>query len=319
MSPREAEALIAAGDLDIVDVREPHEWARGHLPGARLVPLDQLRADPDAAKLGTKVLFVCASGGRSLTAAKLADARGVADVISLDGGTSGWLAEGLPISQAVHSEVPEPAAPPAQAKASAEPAAPAGAAAEEGDAELDAVVGRNVKDLRTARGLTLDLLAGLSGVGRQALGQIEIGRTVPSVGTLWKIARAFDVPFSALLARPSPRTTTVFRSTTAKRLVSADGRFSSRALYAAGDGGKVELYELFLAGHAREDAEAHAPGTRENLVVTAGRLQLDVGAETFELAKGDAIAFTADVPHAYINPGSEECWMNLVMTYAGAT
>ena len=310
MGPREAEALIEAGDIDIVDVREPSEWARGHIPGARLVPLAQLRADPDAAKLGSKVIFVCASGGRSLTAAKLADARGIADVISLDGGTSGWLVVGLPIV------VPEPAAP--VAKASDEPAATE-AAAEEGDPELDAVVGQNVKDLRTARGLTLDLLAGMSGVGRQALGQIEIGRTVPSVATLWKIARAFDVPFSALLARPAPRATTLFRQATAKRLVSPDGRFSSRALYAPGDGGKVELYELFLAAHAREDAEAHAPGTRENLVVTAGRLQLDVGAESFELVKGDAIAFTADVPHAYINPGNEECWMNLVMTYQGAT
>lgn len=310
MGPREAEALIKAGDIDIVDVREPSEWARGHLPGARLVPLAQLRADPDAAKLGAKVLFVCASGGRSLTAAKLADARGVADVISLDGGTSGWMAEGMPVL------LPAPAAP---AKASGATPAPDEVAAEEGDPELDAVVGQNVKDLRTARGLTLDLLAGMSGVGRQALGQIEIGRTVPSVGTLWKIARAFDVPFSALLARPAPRATTVFRHATAKRLVSPDGRFSSRALYAPGDGGKVELYELFLAAHAREDAEAHAPGTRENLVVTAGRLQLDVGAETFELVKGDAIAFTADVAHAYINPGNEECWMNLVMTYQGAT
>jgi rhodanese-related sulfurtransferase/transcriptional regulator with XRE-family HTH domain len=311
MGPREAEASMKAGDLDIVDVREPNEWATGHVPGARLVPLGQLRADPDAAKLGAKVLFVCASGGRSLTAAKLADARGIAEVISLDGGTSGWRAEGLPIV------VPEPAPAPTPAKPSAEPAANAQATAEEGDPELDAIVGQNVKELRTARGLTLDLLAGMSGVGRQALGQIEIGRTVPSVATLWKIARAFEVPFSALLARPSPRTTTLFRVATAKRLVSPDGRFSSRALYAPGDGGKVELYELFLAGHAREDAEAHAPGTRENLVVTAGRLRLDVGTETFELAKGDAIAFTADAPHAYINPGSEECWMNLVMTYQG--
>jgi len=78
----------------------------------------------------------------------------------------------------------------------------------------------------------------------------------------------------------------------------------------------VELYELFLAAHGREDAEAHAPGTRENLVVTAGRLVLDIGEETFELAKGDAIEFVADVPHSYVNPGSEDCWMNLVMTYA---
>jgi transcriptional regulator with XRE-family HTH domain len=188
----------------------------------------------------------------------------------------------------------------------------------ESDPELDAVVGANLRDLRVERGLTLDQLAGLSGVGRQTLGQVELGRTMPTVATLWKIAKAFDVPFAALLARPAGRTTRVLRLARAKRLVSADGRFSSRALFPFGEQGRVEFYELWLAGHGREDAEAHAPGTRENLVVTGGRLRLDIGDETFELAKGDAIEFVADVPHSYVNPGSEECWMNLVMTYRPA-
>ncbi len=314
IGPRDAQALVASasgGDpdaaVDVVDVRELREWATGHLPGARLLPLDTLRRDVAGAALGRRVLFVCASGGRSLTAAKLADALGVAEVYSLDGGTSGWAAEGLPLVRPEPLPLPSAAAPAAPAP---EP---------EADAELDAVVGANVKALRTQRGLTLDLLAGLSGVGRQTLGQIEIGRTVPSVATLWRIARAFDVPFSALLARPNPRTTTILRASRAKRLVSADGRFSSRALFPASERGRVELYELWLAGYGREDAEAHAPGTRENLVVTAGRLVLDIGDETFELGKGDAIEFVADVAHSYVNATSDDCWMNLVMTYASPT
>ena len=51
--------------------------------------------------------------------------------------------------------------------------------------------------------------------------------------------------------------------------------------------------------------------------MNSGRLVLEIGKERSELGKGDAIAFTADVPHAYVNPASEECWMNLVMTYRG--
>ncbi len=309
LGPREAEALIAAGDVDVVDVREPHEWAAGHIPGARLLPLGDLRANPGGAGLGKKVLFVCASGGRSLAAAKIADAQAVPEVHSLDGGTAGWLREGLPI---VHP-APETTGPRGMPLAASE-AAPESA----GDAELDAVVGANVRELRAQRGLSLDVLAGLSGVGRQTLGQIELGRTVPTVATIWKIARAFDVPFSAFLARPVDRQTRVLHRAKARRLVSADGRFSSRALFLPGDQGKVEFYELWLASHGREDAAPHAPGTREHLMVTAGRLVLDVGAETFELGRGDAIVFTADVSHSYVNPAAEECWMNLVMTYATA-
>jgi rhodanese-related sulfurtransferase/transcriptional regulator with XRE-family HTH domain len=291
---REAKGLIDAGDLDVVDVREPHEWATGHVPGARLVPLGRLREDPDAARLGARVLFVCERGGRSLRAAEVAEARGVPEILSLDGGTLAWREAGLPV------DVPE--------------AAPAD------DAQLpqlDALVGQNVKALRTSRGLTLDVLAGLSGVGRQTLGQIELGHTVPSLGTLWKIANAFEVPFSALLARPVSTATRVFRAASARRIVDADGRFSSRALFAPEDGATFELYELWLAAHAREDAEAHAPGTRENLIVTSGRLVLEIGSERHELAKGDAIAFAADTPHAYVNLAGEECWMTLAMTYRG--
>jgi rhodanese-related sulfurtransferase/transcriptional regulator with XRE-family HTH domain len=294
ISPREAQELIAAGGVDVVDVREPHEWATGHVPGARLVPLGQLRADPESARLGAKVLFVCERGGRSLHAAQLAETRGIADVHSLDGGTLGWRASGLPIAN------PE--------------AAPA---AEDAVPELDALVGANLKELRTKRGYTLDVLAGLSGVGRQTLGQIELGRTVPSLGTLWKITSALEAPFSSLLARPGSGERVVFRSANAKRIVSTDGRFSSRALFVPDAGSTFEFYELWLAGHGREDAEPHARGTRENLVVTAGRLVLEIGKERFELAKGDAIAFTADAPHSYVNPSSDECWMSLVMTYAG--
>ncbi len=294
IAARDAQELVARGGIDVVDVREPHEWATGHVPGARLVPLGQLRADPDGAHLGPRVLFVCERGGRSLQAAELAAARGVAEIYSLDEGTAGWRASGLPIEQ------------------------PAAAPAEDGAApELDAVVGSNVKELRTQRGYTLDVLAGLSGVGRQTLGQIELGRTVPSLGTLWKIARAFEVPFAALLARPGTTETRIFRQASAKRIQGADGRFSTRALFAPDDKHPFEFYELWLAGHGREDAEPHAPGTRENLVVNAGRLLLEIGKERYELSKGDAIEFTADVAHAYVNPASEECWANLVMTYPG--
>lgn len=288
VAPRDAQELIAKGDIDVVDVREPHEWMTGHVPGARLVPLGQLTT----ATIGKRVLFICERGGRSVRASERSTAE---EVYNLEGGTFAWRAAGLPI------EVPTAESAPA-------------AAAEE-TTELDAIVGANLKRLREERGWNLDVLAGMTGVGRQTLGQIELGRTVPSLGTLWKIANAMGLPFSSLLARPTDATTRIFRRSTAKKIEDADGRFSSRALFSPDDKGSFEFYELFLAARAREDAEAHAPGTRENLLVTQGRLVLELGAESFELSKGDAIAFTADVKHAYVNPSNEECWMSLVMTY----
>ena len=95
----EAAALIAGSRVQVIDVRDYDEFDAGHLPEARAVPLDILRADTDAELHGTTagVLFVCARGSRSLSAAKMAERLGYENVFSLDGGTSAWAAAGLPI------------------------------------------------------------------------------------------------------------------------------------------------------------------------------------------------------------------------------
>jgi rhodanese-related sulfurtransferase len=97
VTPRQAEELISRGDVEIIDVREPHEWTKGHIAGARHVPLGQLRAAPKAALVHDGLLFVCAAGVRSETAARLAASLGFTRVFNLATGTRGWIAAGLPL------------------------------------------------------------------------------------------------------------------------------------------------------------------------------------------------------------------------------
>lgn len=148
------------------------------------------------------------------------------------------------------------------------------------------------------------------------LGQVELGQSTPTINVLWKISRALDVPFSALVTASSSRSATVLRAEGAKRLTSADGNFTSRALSPFGGPRNVEFYELRLAAHSVERAEAHAPGTTENLVVSRGTVELQLGKSRHELKEGDSIVFDADVAHAYQNLGDDEALMYLVMTYA---
>jgi len=183
-------------------------------------------------------------------------------------------------------------------------------------ADLAPVVGKNLRRLRTERGLSLERLAQASGVSRAMLGQVELGQSAPTINVLWKIARAVDVPFSALITSSQATGARVLRAESAKRLTSSDGSFSSRALFPYDEPRRVEFYELKLTPKGVEKAEAHAPGTTENLVVAKGQVVIEAGGQKHELGPGDAILFEADAPHVYRNPGSVETVLYLVMTYA---
>ncbi len=97
ISSAEAQRLLSKGDVDLVDVREPAEWAGGHLPGARHVPLMTLLRAPSAHLSRDRVVFVCGHGVRSVTACAIAERAGLREVYSLDGGIAGWAAEGRPM------------------------------------------------------------------------------------------------------------------------------------------------------------------------------------------------------------------------------
>jgi transcriptional regulator with XRE-family HTH domain len=211
-----------------------------------------------------------------------------------------------------------PAEPPVEAGAeSAEPAAEAPGGAGEAGTDPTPDVGASLRRVRASRGMSLDALARASGVSRAMLSQIELGRSVPTIKVLWRIARALDMPFSALLADSRPKgAIAILRADRARRLTSADGRFSSRALFPTDRPRRVEFYELRLAPKGSEDAEAHAPGTIENLVVQRGGVEISVGGESHQLGAGDAIQFPADSPHRYRNTGNVEAVMYLVMSYA---
>ena len=88
-----AERLAQGDEIDVIDVREPFEWEIGHIPGARLVPLDRIAAEIPRLDKRRETILYCKVGARSLYAAQqLADA-GIAEVSNLAGGILRWIDE----------------------------------------------------------------------------------------------------------------------------------------------------------------------------------------------------------------------------------
>ena len=81
----------------IIDVREPQEFADGHIPNALSVPQSELAISLADVPKDSDVLVVCAGGNRSLRSAGFLKAVGYTRVTNLDGGTNGWREAGNPI------------------------------------------------------------------------------------------------------------------------------------------------------------------------------------------------------------------------------
>ncbi len=80
----------------LVDVREPGEYAEAHVPGAVLVPMGQLPGRLHELDRATPVHVICASGGRSSAMGDVLAAAGF-DVVNVAGGTQGWISSGRPV------------------------------------------------------------------------------------------------------------------------------------------------------------------------------------------------------------------------------
>ncbi len=83
--------LLQSGDVRLLDVRTPAETAHGIIPGAALIPVDQLEDRWKEIPKDRKQLIVyCAGGGRSAAACEFLSHQGYESVLNLEGGFSSW-------------------------------------------------------------------------------------------------------------------------------------------------------------------------------------------------------------------------------------
>jgi adenylyltransferase/sulfurtransferase len=93
LSARQLKTSLNDPTLVLVDVREPHEFQAGHLPDALNIPVAQLAHRLHELPPSRTLVFLCRSGGRSLTACAIASRSGVSSIAHLEGGLLAWASE----------------------------------------------------------------------------------------------------------------------------------------------------------------------------------------------------------------------------------
>jgi adenylyltransferase/sulfurtransferase len=99
IQPDEARAMIDSGQVTVVDVREPWEYEKDHIAGAKLIPLARIISGPGNHITEDHVVFVCEVGQRSGVAAEVAASLGFENLYNLEGGMTAWRQRGYPVEK----------------------------------------------------------------------------------------------------------------------------------------------------------------------------------------------------------------------------
>lgn len=173
-------------------------------------------------------------------------------------------------------------------------------------------IGHKIKQLRSSKALTLDQLAGLSGISKSMLSQIERNKTNPTVGTLWSLTQALGVEIGDLLDNKPKKGSkdnniTTMKSHQTPEIQSADGKCNLRILGPLDLVSHIEWYEITIEPNGILSSNPHVKGTREHLTVITGNVivgTVDEEDEKYLLGTGDTARYKADVHHYIKNTGN---------------
>jgi transcriptional regulator with XRE-family HTH domain len=182
--------------------------------------------------------------------------------------------------------------------------------------ELTVIIGKNLKMIRTSRGLSLDGVSEMTGISKAMLGQIERGESNPTVATLWKIASGLKVSFSSFLEDQHAGQRMIQVSTAdIKPIIEAEGRMKIYPLFYFDSSRGFEIFTIKLEPGCNHVSEPHNEGVEEYIIVTEGMIEVVIGEEVHHLNQGDALRFPANQKHGYINNSKQQACCQDIIYY----
>lgn len=176
-------------------------------------------------------------------------------------------------------------------------------------------VANNLKRARQQRGYSLETLARLSGVSRAMLGQIETGKSAPTITLLWKVATALGVTLSELIESEKVARSVIIRRSALRGTTLSDGRVEVLGYTLPGRPLPFETVQLRVAAGHTETFPPMATRALALLILNAGIVSVQAdGRATEVLEPEDAILFEAGQPYEVSNDGSEDAILHLVVS-----
>ena len=184
--------------------------------------------------------------------------------------------------------------------------------------DLKSTIVERLKTVRSARQLSLEQAAELTGISKAMLSQLERGQSVPTITTLWKISTGYRVPLTYFLEQEKSRCTKIDTLNT-EPIYEEEQTMRTYTLFPYNPVQSFEmLYIEFDPGCVHESAR-HLSGVEEYLFMQSGSLELRINQDRVLLTETQCFRFKADVPHCYTNASRERCGVLNVITYPAAS
>lgn len=174
--------------------------------------------------------------------------------------------------------------------------------------------GKNVREARKRKSLSLQALSEKCGVSRSMLSQIERGEKNPTIQVACQIAEGLDMTLSQLLGEDEQSEVIIIRKS--ERYIYKDERsgFERHLLSSSFPAKGIEfVFNIIPPKQESGVFPKHKKGVKEYISVAKGKLRVVLGTRSYDLAEGDSIYYEADVEHRFINIGEEECHYYLVI------
>lgn len=185
----------------------------------------------------------------------------------------------------------------------------------EPDISPEALVGQRLRALRTKRGLSMRALADRSGLNINTLNMAENGKTSPSVSTLHQLARALEVPISALFELEPVEKRIVFTPAD-RRPLAAFGATQAENLGKDLCENTVQPFIVTLEPGIGSGDRMIVHTGHEFIYCISGTFKYQVEDHEYILSPGDSLVFESHLPHRWENNGSENAQFLLTLVPA---
>lgn len=175
---------------------------------------------------------------------------------------------------------------------------------EQQSSSLNERIAQRVRDLRTARGLSLDALATHCRVSRSMISLIERGESSPTAVLLEKLATGLNVSLASLFEAPQPLRDPVARVADQLSLRDPHSGYLRRNVSPSGVASPIQIVEVLFPpkAHVAFDTGAREPQIHQQVWVLEGSIDVTVGDDHHRLKAGDCLAMVLDRPVSYHNP-----------------